>query len=138
MQQSVVEVQLIDESMLRVMQSAMGASSYRRLPIPRNWNPVDRPHVALLESTDDCVFCFFVSEPAADSSELSVKDLDCVPDNTVVEVRYSSYDYRYYRHDGHVWIVVAQARDRFFMEFYVHGSPADSLWFFDVRASPPD
>jgi hypothetical protein len=138
MQQNVVEVQLIDESMLRVMQSAMGASSYRRLPVPKRWNPVDRPHVALLEFTDDSVFRFFVSEPMADSSELSVKDLDCVPDETVVEVRYSSSDYRYYRHDGHVWTVVAQARDRFFMEFYVHGSPADSVWFFDVRVSPPD
>ncbi|RDE13157.1 MAG: hypothetical protein C4K47_06560 [Candidatus Thorarchaeota archaeon] len=124
--------------MVKILQAATGACSYRRLPVPRYWNPVDRPHVAILESMDGRFLRFYVSQPPTEGNELSVKNLEWVRDRTMVEVRHSSTDYRYYRRDGNAWTVVAQARDRFFVECYEDGSSSGAIKMLDICDSSSD
>jgi hypothetical protein len=83
---------------------------------------VDRPHVALLESAGDQVFCFLLSQPSKYDDELWVKDLDSIHGDAVVEVKHNNADYRYYRRDEQNWMKVAEKTGQFFVDVYQRGS----------------
>jgi hypothetical protein len=111
---------MFDTNTYNVLRLAAGSSSYESLPTPEYWDPIDQPHVALLESTGDRVFCFLMSQPLL-NNKLWVKDLNYVQNEAVVEVRYNNSEYRYYRRDGHNWIEVAEKKDQFFVDVYQRG-----------------
>lgn len=113
---------MFDADTYNVLRLAAGSSSHRNLPVPKYWNPIDRPHVALLESTGDRVYCFLMSQPSDDQRDLWVMDLDYVKSEAVVEVKHSNSDYRYYRRDGQNWMKVAEKRDQFFVDVYQRGT----------------
>jgi hypothetical protein len=97
-------------NLLAFLRSTMGSTSYRRLPVPTQWDAVSRPHVALLDSAGDRAFCFFLSHPSPEDRGLSVAGLRSAEMGTIVEVRHSALDYRYYRRDSEVWRPVAEVR----------------------------
>ncbi|MFX1482818.1 MAG: hypothetical protein ACFFCP_06465 [Promethearchaeota archaeon] len=113
---------MFDTNTYNVIRLAAGCSSYRSLPVPRHWNMIDRPHVALMETLPDRVFCFLVSQPSEDNDEIWVKDLSTIQGAIVVEVKHNHSDYRYYRRDGQTWTMVAERRDHFFIDVYQRGN----------------
>jgi len=113
---------VFDIGTYNVLRSAVGASSHRQLPLPRQWDPVDQPHVALIEFIGDRVFCFLISQHSDENNEIWIKNLDYAQDDTVVEVRHSSSDYRYYRRNGEYWAMVAEKKDQFFVDVYQRGT----------------
>ncbi|TFG98966.1 MAG: hypothetical protein E4H14_20555 [Candidatus Thorarchaeota archaeon] len=113
---------MFDIGTYNVLRSAVGSSSHRHLPIPTHWNPVDQPHVALVEFIGDRAFCFLISQPSNDSKGIWVRNLDSVQDDTVVEVKHNNSDYRYYRRSGEYWDMVAEKKDQFFVDVYQRGN----------------
>ena len=113
---------MFDIGTYNVLRTAAGSSSHRQLPVPTQWDPMDQPHVALVEFIGERVFCFLISHPSDDSEGIWVKDLDSVQDDTVVEVKHSRSDYRYYRRNGEYWEMVAEKKDQFFVDVYQRGS----------------
>ena len=113
---------MFDTNTFNVLRSATGCSSHKDLPVPKQWNSVDRPHVALVESFFDWVFSFLISQPSEDSKEMWIKDLISVQSEAVLEVKHTNSDYRYYRRDGQTWTKVAEKRDQFFIDIYQNGS----------------
>ena len=83
---------------------------------------MDRPHVALVETSFGQVFCFLISQPSDDNQEMWIKDLNPVQSEAVVEVKHTNSDYRYYRRDGQTWTKVAERRDQFFIDVYQNGN----------------
>jgi len=70
--QSTLEVNdsmTIDEGTYLVLRSASGAFTCRYPPIPKRWNSVDRPHVALLLPDAGNIFSVFLSNPEDDESK---------------------------------------------------------------------
>jgi hypothetical protein len=126
--QSTLEVNdsmAIDESTYLVLQSAAGAFSCRHPPIPKRWNSVDRPHVALLLPDAGTIFSVFLSNPEDDESKLDrsleVSDLDRIPPKSIIEIRHSNAQLAYYRRDNGSWTKVAEASDPFLVEVFSHG-----------------
>ena len=117
-----VACELFDTDTYNVLWLAVGSSSHRNLPVPKHWNSVDRPHVALVESAGDRVFCFLLSQPSENNGEMWVRDLASVQGNVLVEVKHNNSDYRYYRRDGQNWTMIAEKRDQFFVDVYQRGS----------------
>jgi hypothetical protein len=117
----VVIVQMTEANVLVFLRSAVGSSSYRKLPVPKHWDTMNRPHVALLDSVDERVFCFFLSQPSVQGNGLTVVDLKDAPTGTVVEIRRNALDYRYYRRESEAWRLVAEVRSQFLMEVYDRG-----------------
>jgi hypothetical protein len=115
----------IDEATYLILRSASGAFSCRYPPVPRNWNPVDRPHVAMLLPDTAGIFSVFLSNPEDGDSKsrqsLEVSDLDRLPAKTVIEIRHSNSQYAYYRRDNGSWTKVAEASDPFVVEVFSHG-----------------
>jgi hypothetical protein len=115
----------IDEGAFLVLRSATGAFSCRTPPLPKDWNPIDRPHVAILIPSIDSIFRVFLSNPVMDeqrgSTILTCKDMDSLPVRTVVEVKKDSVDYEYYRKDPHMWTKVGEGQHPFLIEVYSHG-----------------
>ena len=115
----------IDEGTYLVLRSASGAFSCRYPPVPKKWNPVDRPHVALLLPDDGNVFSVFLSKPEDDNSKreqsLEVSDLNRIPPKSIIEIRHSNASYAYYRRDNGSWTKVAEASDPFVVEVFSHG-----------------
>ena len=74
---------MIDEGTLLVLRSANGAFSCRAPPLPREWNPVDRPHVANLVHLEHEVFRVFLSTPirrhASMHYDLAISELEHLP-----------------------------------------------------------
>ena len=112
---------VFDIGTYNVLRSAVGASLFRSLPLPNNRNQMDTPHVALIESTGDRIFCFLISQRTEDG-EMWVKDIDFVQNDAVIEVKYSQSDYRYYRRNGENWTMVAEKKDQFFVDIYQRGN----------------
>jgi hypothetical protein len=119
-------MRMIDEGMLLVLRAANGAYSCRAPPIPKYWNPIDRPHVAVLVPTGSTIMRVFLSKPAAylsDSSEvLEVSDLDVLPEKSIIEVRNDTVEYNYYRKDNNTWTKVAESSSPFMVEVFSHGT----------------
>lgn len=126
--QSTLEVNdtmTIDEGTYLVLRSASGAFSCRYPPVPKNWNPVDRPHVALLLPDAGTIFSVFLSQPENSESKreqsLAVSDLNRLPSKSIIEIRHSNAQLAYYRRDNGSWTKVAEASDPFVVEVFSHG-----------------
>ena len=115
-------LKMFDIGTYNVLRSAAGSTSHRYLPLPKQWNPMDPPHVVLVEFAGDRVFCFLISQYSDDSGEFWVKNLESVQDDTLVEVKHNSSDYRYYRRIGDYWAKVAEKKDQFFVDVYQRGT----------------
>jgi hypothetical protein len=115
----------IDEGTYLVLRSASGAFTCRYPPVPRNWNSIDRPHVALLLPDSNGIFTVFLSAPEEMSSEIPQKlvtaDLSKLPTKSIIEIRHSNAHYAYYRRDNGAWTKVAEANDPFIVEVFSHG-----------------
>ena len=113
---------LIDEGIYQVLRSVNGAYACRQPPIPKRWNPITRPHVALLLPADGKTFRFFLSLPAppGSSRELEVTGFDDLPLKSVIEVRHGSMDCRYYRREKAMWMKVAEVRNQLLLEIFLH------------------
>ena len=121
----VTDQMTIDEATYLILRSASGAFSCRYPPVPRNWNPVDRPHVAMLLPNSGGIFSVFLSNPESGGTDarqsLEVSDLNRLPTKTVIEIRHSNAQYAYYRRDNGSWTKVAEASDPFVVEVFSHG-----------------
>ena len=121
----VTDQMTIDEATYLILRSASGAFSCRYPPVPKNWNPVDRPHVAMLLPDDGGIFSVYLSNPEDVDSQsrqsLEVSDLNRLPAKTVIEIRHSNAQYAYYRRDNGSWTKVAEASDPFVVEVFSHG-----------------
>ena len=113
---------MFDIGTYNVLRSAIGASTYRQIPLPQQWDPLDCPHVALVESTGDRVFSFLLSQPTDEDGEIWVRNLDFVEDGSVIEVKHSRAEYKYYRRDGEFWAIIAEKKDPFFVDVYQRGA----------------
>ena len=113
---------VFDIGTYNVLRSAIGSSLYRYLPTPRHWDPKDPPHVALIESTGDRVFCFLISHCVDNCEKIWVKNLNSTQSDAIVEVKHSRLDYRYYRRNGENWTMVAEKKDQFFVDVFQRGS----------------
>ena len=115
----------IDEGTYLVLRSASGAFTCRYPPVPKKWNTVDRPHVALLLPDVGGIFSVFLSQPEDDKSKveqsLEVSDLNRIPPKSIIEIRHSNAQYAYYRRDNGSWTKVAEASDPFVVEVFSHG-----------------
>ncbi len=116
---------MIDEGTLLVLKSASGAFTCRKPLIPKKWNPVDRPHVARLVSTGTEILRVYLSKPENSSStpnSLEVLELESLPRNTIIEVKFDSVAFNYYRYENGLWTKVAESNNPFMMEVFSHGS----------------
>jgi len=114
----------IDEGTYLVLRSASGAFTCRYPPVPKKWNPVDRPHVALLLPDVSGIFPVFLSQPeeeSSGSSYLVTKDLTQLPTKSIIEIRHGNSHFAYYRRDNGSWTKVAEASDPFVVEVFSHG-----------------
>ena len=115
----------IDEGTYLVLRSASGAFTCRYPPVPKKWNSVDRPHVALLLPDAGNILSVFLSKPVGDDSKLEqfleVSDLNRIPSKSIIEIRHSNASYAYYRRDNGSWTKVAEASDPFVVEVFSHG-----------------
>ncbi|KXH77177.1 MAG: hypothetical protein AM326_05550 [Candidatus Thorarchaeota archaeon SMTZ-45] len=121
----VTDPMTIDEGTYLVLRSASGAFTCRYPPVPKRWNSIDRPHVALLLPNAGVIFSVFLSTPEDDESEvdrrLEVSDLDRLPSKSIIEIRHSNAQYAHYRRDNGAWTKVAEASDPFVVEVFSHG-----------------
>jgi hypothetical protein len=110
----------IDSDNYRILQVADSAYMCRILPIPKDWNPIERPHVALIMLSGKKIIRFYLSNPSSSSNgeQLNVASLDELPPNSIIEVRYGSTDYRYYRHDKTMWSMIAESRNQLFLDIF--------------------
>jgi hypothetical protein len=124
-----VSLMLIDNDIYSVLQVADGAYKCRKLPIPEYWNPIERPHVALLMPSGKKTIRFYLSNPTPSGTRknLDVASIDNLPAKSVLEVRYKSTDYRYYRRDKSVWTKVAESRNQLFLDVFTQ--PESSFTF---------
>ncbi|MFX1481736.1 MAG: hypothetical protein ACFFCP_00955 [Promethearchaeota archaeon] len=115
----------IDEATYLILRSASGAFTCRYPPVPKTWNSIDRPHVAVLLPNNGGVFSVFLSSPedveSKEQQSLKVSDLTRLPSKTIIEIRHSNSQYAYYRRDNGSWTKVAEASDPFVVEVFSHG-----------------
>lgn len=113
----------IDEGTYLVLRSASGAFTCRYPPVPKKWNPIDRPHVALLLHDSNRIFPVFLSQPDSQSNndDLETADLSNLPTRSIIEIRHSNNHFAYYRRDNGSWTKVAEANDPFIIEVFSHG-----------------
>ncbi|MGY5871208.1 MAG: hypothetical protein RTV72_03095 [Candidatus Thorarchaeota archaeon] len=115
----------IDEGTYLVLRSASGAFTCRYPPVPKIWNSLDRPHVALLLPDMNGIFPVFLSQPENDGEDspekLETVDLTTLPTKSIIEIRHSNAHYAYYRRDNGSWTKVAEASDPFVVEVFSHG-----------------
>jgi hypothetical protein len=76
------------------MVSSEGHILVRRPAFPRVWNPVSRPHVAVVVQDDDGLkvryYLSSVVEDEAGRRILEVADFDTLPEGTLLEVRFDA------------------------------------------------
>ncbi|MDF1540938.1 MAG: hypothetical protein P1Q69_18725 [Candidatus Thorarchaeota archaeon] len=117
---------MIDEGTLLVLQSANGAFSCRTPPMPKDWNPVDRPHVANLVSLGRDVFRVYLSTPLRRKGTmkytLAIAEIDTLPSKSIIEIRHDNVEYSYYRRDERIWTKVAESSSPFMIEVFSHGT----------------
>lgn len=123
----------IDEGSYLVLEAAVGAFSCKRPRLPRSWDHRNRPHVAVLLSASADATRVFLSRPQELSAtdcidecephgiELEIRDLDLLPEKSIIEVRMNAVDYSYYRKDGAMWTKIAESTNPFTMEVFSYG-----------------
>ncbi|UCE10553.1 MAG: hypothetical protein JSW61_01105 [Candidatus Thorarchaeota archaeon] len=100
------------------MVSSEGHILLRRPAIPRTWDPISRPHVAVVVQADDGLKVrYYLSTVAEDKTGrrmLDVSNLDTLPEGTLVEVRFDATKanlYKLERIDGVTcWRWMARSR----------------------------
>lgn len=109
---------VIDAGIFQALSSSYGAFSCRTPPVPKLWDCVDRPHVALLVPINDDIFPVFLSQPKQTRAgeTLEVAALDSLPPASMIEIRHNGADYRYYRRDQAMWTKVGESRNPFLVE----------------------
>ncbi|MGY5861010.1 MAG: hypothetical protein RTU09_01355 [Candidatus Thorarchaeota archaeon] len=109
---------MIDAGIYQALSSSYGAFSCRTPPVPKLWDCVDRPHVALLVLIDNEVFPVFLSQPKQTRSgeTLEIKPLESLPPTSMIEIRHNGADFRYYRRDQAMWTKVGESRNPFLVE----------------------
>ncbi|MBS3795342.1 MAG: hypothetical protein KGY80_10615 [Candidatus Thorarchaeota archaeon] len=60
--------------------------------MPRMWDSIMHPHVALLQRHEDLVVCFFLSNSLERGGKLHAGDLEAFPPDSVIEVRRNQTD----------------------------------------------
>ena len=117
------DMSIIDEGTFLVLRSASGAFTCRYPPVPKKWNPIDRPHVALLLHDSNRIFPVFLSQPNSEQTNnaLDTMDLSKLPSKSIIEIRHDNSHYAYYRRDNGSWTKVAEANDPFIVEVFSHG-----------------
>ena len=117
---------IVDEGVYLILRSAVGAYSCKTPPLPRTWTPTDRPHIANLVCLDSQVFRVYQSTPqripGRMAYEFLVNNLDSLPTSSIIEIRYNSMKFCYYRRDNGSWTKVAESNDSFTVEVFSHGS----------------
>ncbi len=123
----------IDEGSYLVLETAVGAFSCKRPKLPRTWDHRNRPHVALLVAASADATRVLLSCPQelsesdcsddlrSHSIELEIRNLDLLPEKSIIEVRMSAVDYSYYRKDGAMWTKIAESTNPFTMEVFSYG-----------------
>ncbi len=121
----------IDTGTYLVLHSATGAFTCKYPPVPKTWNHIDRPHVALLLQDENGILPVFLSQPQRNSDghryALETTDLTSLPAQSIIEVRHNGSQYAYYRREGTFWTKVAEANDPFVVEVFSHGYTPVSL-----------
>ena len=109
---------VIDAGIFQALSSSYGAFSCRTPPVPKLWDCVDRPHVALLVPINDDIFPVFLSQPkrTRNGETLEIAALDSLPPASMIEVRHNGADFRYYRRDRAMWTKVGESRNPFLIE----------------------
>lgn len=109
---------MIDAGIFQALSSSYGAFSCRTPPVPKLWDCVDRPHVALLVPINDDIFPVFLSQPRQTRSGemLEIVPLNSLPSTSMIEIRHNGADYRYYRRDRVMWTKVGESRNPFHVE----------------------
>lgn len=119
------ETMMIDEGMYLVLRSAAGAFICRSPPLPKYWNGIDRPHVAVLVPSDDHVFRVYLSSPSSDIESdggFHIFELDALPNESIIEIRHDAVEYSYYRKENEgAWTKVAEAQNPFLVEVFSYG-----------------
>lgn len=113
--------QNINEYLYSALQQASSTVHFRELPYPHEWNPIDRPHVALLLCENGYVFRFYLSTPCAERKKLHVWNPQRISIDSLVEVKYNDMDLRYYRREEKMWALVGEARNHMYKEFNEYG-----------------
>jgi hypothetical protein len=116
-----VSHQNINEYLFNALQHAGSTLHFRELPYPSEWNPIDRPHVALLLCEKGHVFRFYLSTPCAEGKRLYVWNPQRLSIDSLVEVKYNDMDLRYYRREEKMWALVGEARNPVYKEFNEFG-----------------
>ncbi|TFG08226.1 hypothetical protein EU538_07515 [Candidatus Thorarchaeota archaeon] len=116
---------IIDEGTYLVLKSAAGAFTCRSPPVPKYWNSVDRPHVAVLVPSDEQVFRVYLSSLSSNNGtkdEIRTVELPTLPNESIIEIRHDAVEYSYYRKDGEAaWTKVAEAQNPFLVEVFSYG-----------------
>ncbi len=109
---------VIDAGIFQALSSSYGAFSCRTPPVPKLWDCVDRPHVALLVPFNDEIFSVFLSQPKQTRAGemLEITALNDLPPESMIEIRHNGADYRYYRRDHAMWTKVGESRNPFHVE----------------------
>ncbi len=127
---------IVDENIYLILKSATGAFSCRNPPLPKAWNPGDRPHIAHLVSLDHSVFRVYLSMPQRISGtlkyDLLVSDLNTLPAGSIIEIRYNNLEFSYYRKDNGIWTKIAESTNSFLFEVFSHGAAPVII---DIQAS---
>jgi len=132
---------VIDVCIFHALSLSYGAFSCRTPPVPKQWDCVNRPHVALLVPINDEVFPVFLSQPKQTGAgeTLEVADLDSLPPTSMIEVRHTGALYRYYRRDEAMWTKVGESRDPFLVEIEALSHAGGSVMLrevTDLRGTP--
>ena len=117
---------IVDEGVYLVLRSAVGAYSCKTPPLPKTWTPTDRPHIANLVPLGSDVFRVFQSTPrripGTMEYEFLVNNLSSLQSGSIIEIKYNSMRFSYYRKDNGIWTKVAESNDSFTVEVFSHGS----------------
>ena len=105
----------------QVMRRIPGAYAVRSIPIPRQWDSKQRPHVALLHPTSDEMARVVLSEHVGEGKIQSM-DTETLPVGSIVEIKQNNTDYLYYRREKIGWIKVADGIDPCFLEAFQGGA----------------
>ncbi|MCF2136248.1 MAG: hypothetical protein K9W43_03325 [Candidatus Thorarchaeota archaeon] len=111
----------LDEGSFMVLKAAPGAYSCSSLPLPQSWDPVKRPHVALLIPTGNELFRVMLSTPQNNNDHLEISNLSKIDVGSIIEIRYGEVEYKYFRKDSTGWTNVGASDDPFFVEVFTSG-----------------
>jgi hypothetical protein len=111
----------ITHGAFQVMRRIPGAYTVRNIPIPRRWDPKQRPHAAILHPTSDEMARVILSEHVGDGIIQSMNP-DTLPTDSIIEIKRNNSNYCYYRKDKIGWVKVADGIEPCFLEAFQGGA----------------